>query len=57
MGLEMTRMPAHWLLGPGSEEPGRERTGLQDRGGRACSWSQETVATSDVSYSIRGSEA
>ena len=57
MGLEMARMPAHWLLGPGSEEPGRERTDLQDRGGRARSRSQGTVATSDVSYSIRGSEA
>ena len=53
----MARMPAHWLLGPGSEEPGRERTDLQDRGGRARSRSQGTVATSDVSYSIRGSEA
>lgn len=37
MGLEMARMPAHRLLGPGSEEPGRERTGFRtEEGGHAA---------------------
>lgn len=48
----MAGMPAHWLLGPGREEPGREMAGMQDKKA-GLQHSPGTVGTSQrVNHSI-----
>ena len=46
---------AHGLLGPGSEEPGGERTGVQDRGGRGRSTPRDSGHQQcELLYGFRG---